>query len=85
MQEVKFNYQGISISITDDKFEVRNKNLFTNTSEYTCVVSLERDGEPVAEATIETFATAWSNALTFTMTLLAELAETVLTSVTKRE
>lgn len=54
MQEVKFNYQGISISVKDNKFEVRNKNLFTNTSEYTCIVSLERDGEPVAEAIVET-------------------------------
>lgn len=54
MQEVKFNYQGISVLVKDNQFEVRNKNLFTNTSEYTCIVSLERDGEPVAEAVVET-------------------------------
>lgn len=54
MQEVKFNYQGISVQVTRDSFEVRNKNLFTNTSEYTCKVTLALDGKELTSAIIET-------------------------------
>ncbi len=93
MQEVKFNYQGISISVKDNKFEVRNKNLFTNTSEYTCIVSLERDGEPVAEAVVETavepletgiyelpswkYQTPWSNEATWRAQVPGEYVVTI--------
>ncbi len=50
MQEVKFNYQNISIDIykeTDGlKAKITNKNLFTDLSEYSCTVLLEVDGTP---------------------------------------
>ncbi len=44
MQEVKFNYQNISISFTADGFTVKNKNLFTDTAEYDCILLLEKNG-----------------------------------------
>ncbi len=40
MQEVKFNYQNIQIKVAEDTFEVINKNLFTNTKDYDCMVTL---------------------------------------------
>lgn len=47
MQEVKFNYQNISIVISDASFAVTNKNLFTDTKEYHCRFLLQKDGIPV--------------------------------------
>ena len=54
MQEVKFNYQNIQIRVDGDSFEVINKNLFTNTSKYQCIVTLALDGEKLAKATVVT-------------------------------
>ncbi len=44
MQEVKYNYQNISISFQDNTFTVVNKHLFTNTDCYACVALLQRNG-----------------------------------------
>ena len=54
LQEVKFNYQNIQIDIEKDAFTVINKNLFTNTDAFTCVITLAFEGEPVAETVVET-------------------------------
>ncbi len=54
MQEVKFNYQSIKAFVEQDKVKVVNKNLFTNTSEYSCVVTLERDGKKLCERFLAT-------------------------------
>ncbi len=54
MQEVKFNYQNIQVRVDGDSFEVINKNLFTNTSRYECIVTLALDGEELARATVVT-------------------------------
>lgn len=51
MQEVKFNYQNISVDLKPGKMVVKNKNLFVNTDIYDCVISLARDGYPVCEKT----------------------------------
>ena len=65
MQEVKFNYQNISVFFGNGTFTVVNKNLFTNTDSYSCVCSLEKEGscicssemvcsvEPLAEKTFD--------------------------------
>ena len=45
MQEVKFCYQNIAISIDNSGFEVWNKNLFTSTDAFDCVALLHRDGK----------------------------------------
>lgn len=54
MQEVKFNYQSIKVYVEKDKVKVVNKNLFTNTGEYTCVATLERNGKKLLERFIAT-------------------------------
>ncbi|MDE6622011.1 MAG: DUF4981 domain-containing protein [Lachnospiraceae bacterium] len=77
MQEVKFNYQNISVQIAGDSFTVINKNLFTNTDKYQCVVTLALEGREFANAVVVTdveplasktyklplfgFATPWSD------------------------
>lgn len=57
MQDVKYNYQNISVKFTDDIIKVVNKNLFTNTDEFDCIVSLYADGIEVisgeAEVSVE--------------------------------
>lgn len=49
MQEVKFNYQNITVEISDTTYTVENKNLFVNTDKYNCVAILLADGEEVIE------------------------------------
>jgi len=44
LQTVKYNYQAIVADVKADKVLVTNRNLFTNTSEYDCVVILEKNG-----------------------------------------
>jgi len=53
MQEVKYNYQNISVSFEEDTFTVTNKNLFVNTDIYRCVAKLQRNGVFVAEKTLD--------------------------------
>jgi beta-galactosidase len=47
MQEVKYNYQNISIEVGEDTFTVKNKSLFTDTGIYDCVVTLQRNGKVI--------------------------------------
>lgn len=54
MQDVKFNYQGLEVIVSSDKVKVINRNLFTNSNEYNCVVILERDGKKIAEKLMAT-------------------------------
>lgn len=54
MQEVKYNYQGIQVVVKDGTFEVKNKNLFTSTDEYSCEVSLLMGGMQIAKTTVNT-------------------------------
>ena len=55
MQEVKFNYQNISILIEKEgKITVVNKNLFANTDRFRCVAVLQKNGVVVKKQEIET-------------------------------
>ena len=54
MQEVKYNYQNISIEILQDRFIVQNKNLFVDTAAFDCVVLLEQEGKLIREAGVTT-------------------------------
>lgn len=49
MQEVKYNYQNISVQFEKDRMRIINKYLFTNTSSFDCFVLLEREGHKVSE------------------------------------
>ena len=53
MQEVKFNYQNISVDVKPGKMTVKNKNLFVNTDTFDCVIRLERDGAFICDKTME--------------------------------
>lgn len=45
MQEVKFNYQNIGVEVTESAVRISNKNLFVDTSDFDCVVLLEKEGK----------------------------------------
>lgn len=45
MQEVKFNYQNITLNLDKEKIRIKNKNLFTNTDQYVGKIALARNGE----------------------------------------
>lgn len=47
MQEVKFNYQSIDITFLNEEVLIKNKFLFTNTNQYCCVFTLERNGREI--------------------------------------
>jgi beta-galactosidase len=47
MQEVRFNYQNITVEAGENAFTVINKNLFTNTAGYEGSVQLLLDGEEI--------------------------------------
>ncbi|MCI9269726.1 MAG: DUF4981 domain-containing protein [Dorea sp.] len=54
MQEVKFNYQNITADVSKDTVLVKNKNLFVNTKDFRCVVTLSRNGILVKQAELMT-------------------------------
>ena len=54
MQEVKYNYQNISVAVERDTFTVTNKNLFADTSDFDCVALLEKDGRLLEERLVPT-------------------------------
>ncbi|HWT74176.1 MAG TPA: glycoside hydrolase family 2 TIM barrel-domain containing protein [Mobilitalea sp.] len=54
MQEVKYNYQNISLKVDKTKVHIKNKHLFINTSEYDCVVVVLRNGQMLTKKTLET-------------------------------
>lgn len=54
MQTVKYNYQGIVVKVGDGEAVIKNKALFTNTSEYEARVSVKKDGAPMYEVSFET-------------------------------
>ena len=54
MQEVKFNYQNISVAFEGHTFTVVNKNLFADTSEYQCIVILQKNGTAVKKQKMDT-------------------------------
>lgn len=49
MQEVKYNYQNISVEITEETIQITNKNLFVNTDTFDCVVIVEKEGKVILE------------------------------------
>ena len=53
MQEVKFNYQNITVEVSQEKFTIVNKNLFLDISDYECVVLVEKEGRRVKEFVLE--------------------------------
>ena len=54
MQTVKYNYQNIKVIVNKDSVDIVNKSLFTNTKEYDCICTLEKEGEVIKKAEIAT-------------------------------
>ncbi|MCR5222517.1 MAG: DUF4981 domain-containing protein [Lachnospiraceae bacterium] len=54
MQTVKYNYQNLFVTFTDDSYTVINRNLFTGSDAYDCIVLLEREGVKIREAGVHT-------------------------------
>lgn len=53
MQEVKFNYQNISVEVGEKSILIDNKNLFVNTGEFDCVVLLEKEGKILSKVQLD--------------------------------
>lgn len=53
MQEVKFDYQNIAVTVGEKEFEVWNKNLFVNTDAFEAKAQLLRNGAEIAEKILE--------------------------------
>ena len=49
MQEVKFNYQNITVEVEEDTLTIHNKNLFVSTGSYDCVIEIARNGQKISE------------------------------------
>ena len=53
MQEVKFNYQNISVDFEEEGYTVWNKNLFVNTDTFDAWVTLQKDGTEIRKVPVE--------------------------------
>ena len=54
MQEVKFNYQNITADVGRKEVLVKNKNLFVNTEDFQCIVTLAKNGILIKQAELVT-------------------------------
>ncbi len=54
MQEVKYQYQGIRVAVSETEVTVSNHQLFTGTDAYDCRVTLCREGRPIRTADLLT-------------------------------
>ena len=54
MQEVKFNYQNITANVSADQVRIVNKNLFVNTSDFECRVTVAREGAVLRSSILKT-------------------------------
>lgn len=54
MQEVRFVYQGMKLSVHEGSVKINNRMLFTATSEYDCIVVVKQEGRLISSTMIET-------------------------------
>ena len=54
LQEVRHCYQNIACEVCADSVLVKNRHMFLRTSEYNCVVTLERDGREISRLCLDT-------------------------------
>ena len=81
MQEVKYNYQNIEVTVSERDFEVWNKNLFVNADTFDAKAMLLRDGVEIASKEL-TVSVAPESRLTFPLpfeipTVTGEYAVTI--------
>jgi beta-galactosidase len=46
MQDVKYNYRPLKIEADEDGIIITNRNLFTDASDYACIITVEKNGTP---------------------------------------
>ena len=61
MQEVKFDYQNISVEFNGNEFTVRNRNLFVGTDAFDACVILTADGRKIRNLPVSTAASPLSD------------------------
>lgn len=54
MQEVKYNYQNITVEVEEDTLTIHNKNLFVSTGSYDCVIEIARNGQKISKQLLVT-------------------------------
>lgn len=54
MQEIKYNYQNITVEMDADTITIVNKNLFISTETYHCVLTVEKEGKLLRTDTLHT-------------------------------
>jgi len=54
MQEIRYNYQNIVCEVSPCSVLIKNRHMFQSTAAYDCIVTLQRDGTPIARAAMET-------------------------------
>lgn len=63
MQDIKYNYQNIEVRFEGERYQVINKNLFTNTDAYAANITLLASGEELLlledELSVEPLSSAW--------------------------
>lgn len=57
MQEIKYIYQNFVITVDENEIQIKNKNLFIDSSAFYCMVSLYQDGKLKKSEKIETSVT----------------------------
>lgn len=54
LQEVRYLYQGLRMQVGREQVTIENRQLFTSSAAYECVVTLAREGMRLAQAVLET-------------------------------
>lgn len=54
MQEVKYQYQGVFITVADGKALLDNRNLFTSSAAWRCVAAIHKEGVLLEKAELDT-------------------------------
>lgn len=47
MQDVKYNYRPLKVTADENGIIIKNRNLFTDASEYGCIITIERDAAEI--------------------------------------
>ncbi|MBQ6506191.1 MAG: DUF4981 domain-containing protein, partial [Clostridia bacterium] len=54
MQEVKYNYRNIEAEVSREGILLRNRHMFRNTRDFECIVILEKEGQEIRRAVMDT-------------------------------
>ena len=49
MQDVKYNYRPLKVTADESGITIMNRNLFTDASEYACIITVSENGTDVGK------------------------------------